>query len=422
MKLLNVDLLEDALTKLESAMTSAGKNIIETENVSVHNALGHILAEDVVCGENIPGFNRSTVDGYAVVSSDTAGAGESMPVFLEVVGEVEMGQSAPNRVESGQCMYVPTGGMVPEGADAVAMVEYCQPFGESQMAVYSPLSYGRNMVMAGDDVAAGEKVLSRGRKLSPADIGLLCAIGKETAEIYRPWNVYIISTGDELVMPWETPGPGQIRDVNTYGLIAEAEAMGFEVTGWDIVRDDETAIRECAARAMKSADIVCISGGSSKGKKDSTEAVIDALASSGAFTHGLAVKPGKPTILGFDEPSGTVIAGLPGHPVAAMLLFREIIGTMWKRFTGMEKEAKTITVPGIMAANVASSPGRRTYQLAELDYEHCDEETGLPRVIPVLGKSGLIRTLSRADGYIIIDVNDEGVCKGQQVQVNILRG
>lgn len=422
MKLLNVDLLEDALAKLESAMTAAGKNIIETETLSVRNALGRVLAEDIVCGENIPGFNRSTVDGYAVVSSDTAGAGESMPVFLEVVGEVEMGQRAPNRVESGQCMYVPTGGMVPEGADAVVMVEYCQPFGENQMAVYSPLSYGRNMVMAGDDVAAGEKVFSCGRKISPADIGLFCAIGKEAAEVYRPWSIYIISTGDELVMPWETPGPGQIRDVNTYGLIAEAEAMGFEVAGWDIVRDNETAIHECAARAMKSADIVCISGGSSKGKKDSTEAVIDALASSGAFTHGLAVKPGKPTILGFDEPSGTVIAGLPGHPVAAMLLFREIIGAMWKRFTGMEKAEKTITVSGIMAANAAASPGRRTYQLAELDYEHCDEETGLPRVIPVLGKSGLIRTLSRADGYVIIYVNDEGICKGQQVKVHILRG
>lgn len=422
MKLLNVDLLEDALAKLESAMTAAGKNIIETETLSVRNALGRALAEDIVCGENIPGFNRSTVDGYAVVSSDTAGAGESMPVFLEVTGEVEMGSEAPCEVRPGQCMYVPTGGMVPEGADAVAMVEYCQPFGENQMAVYSPLSYGRNMVMAGDDVAAGEIVLSRGRKISPADIGLLCAIGKENAEVYRPWSVYIISTGDELVMPWETPGPGQIRDVNTYGLIAEAEAMGFEVAGWDIVRDDEDAIRECAARAMEGADVVCISGGSSKGKKDSTEAVIDALASSGAFTHGLAVKPGKPTILGFDEPTGTVIAGLPGHPVAAMLLFREIIGGMWKRFTGMEKAEKTITVSGIMAANVAASPGRRTYQLTELDYEHCDEETGLPRVIPVLGKSGLIRTLSRADGYVIIDVNDEGICKGQQVQVHILRG
>lgn len=420
MKLLNVDLLEEALAKLERAMTEAGKNIIGTETVSVHNALGCVLAEDVVCSENIPGFNRSTVDGYAVVSSDTAGAGESMPAFLEVVGEVEMGRSASKRVESGQCMYVPTGGMVPEGADAVAMVEYCQPFGENQMAVYSALSYGRNMVMAGDDVSAGEKVLSRGRRIRPADIGLLCAIGKDAAEVYRPWSVYIISTGDELVMPWETPGPGQIRDVNTYGLIAEAEAMGFNVTGWDIVRDDEEMLRQCVMQAMEEADFVCISGGSSKGKKDSTEAVIDSLASSGAFTHGLAVKPGKPTILGFDGPSATVLAGLPGHPVAAMLLFREIAGGMWARFTGMEAAEKKITVSGIMAANVAASPGRRTYQLVELDYEHCDEETGLPRVIPVLGKSGLIRTLSRADGYIVIDVNDEGICKGQQVQVHIL--
>jgi len=419
MKLLNVDLLETALEKLEKAMTGAGKNIIETEPVAVHNSLGRILAEDVYSAENIPGFSRSTMDGYAVVSADTAGAGENMPVFLEVKGEVEMGKAAPGSICSGQCMYVPTGGMIPEGADAVAMVEYCQPFGENQVAVYSPLSYGRNMVLAGDDVAEGEKLLSRGRRIRPADVGLLCAAGKDIIETYRPWSVYIISTGDEIVMPWETPGPGQVRDVNTYGIIAEAERIGLEVAGWDIVRDDEEALRECAARAMKEADFVCISGGSSQGKKDATEAIIDGLASSGAFTHGLAVKPGKPTILGFDGPSGTVLAGLPGHPAAALLLFREIVGGIWQRFTGMETAEKKITVPAVMSANVAASPGRRTYQLVELDYRtSC--EIGLTGAVPVLGKSGLIKTLSRADGYIIIDVNDEGVRKGQQVSVHIL--
>ena len=420
MKLLNTDLLEEALEKLEKAMTAAGKNIIETESLPVHNASAMVLAEDIYSEENIPGFNRSTVDGYAVVSADTAGAGESIPTFLEVTGDVEMGIGAPGGIKRGQCMYVPTGGMVPEGADAVAMVEYCQPFGENQMAVYSPLSYGKNMVFAGDDVAIGEKILGRGRRLRPADIGLLSAVGRNIVEVYRPWNIYIISTGDEIVMPWETPGPGQVRDVNTYGLMAEAEALGFTVAGWDVIRDDEEALRKCAERAMKEADFVCISGGSSQGKKDATAAVIDALASDGVFTHGLAVKPGKPTILGFDGPSGTVLTGLPGHPVAALLIFREIVGGMWARFTGMETAEKKITVSGIMAANLAASPGRRTYQLAELDYENCDEETDLPRVIPVLGQSGLIKTMSRADGYIILDVNDEGICKGQQVQVHIL--
>ena len=419
MKLLNVDLLETALDKLERAMTEAGKNIIETEPVAAHNSLGRILAEDIYSAENIPGFSRSTMDGYAVVSADTAGAGENMPVFLEVKGEVEMGKAAPGSICSGQCMYVPTGGMIPEGADAVAMVEYCQPFGENQVAVYSPLSYGRNMVLAGDDVAEGEKLLSLGRRIRPADVGLLCAAGKDIIETYKPWRIYIISTGDEIVMPWETPGPGQVRDVNTYGLIAEAERIGLEVAGWDIVRDDEDALRECASRAMKEADFVCISGGSSQGKKDATEAIIDGLASSGAFTHGLAVKPGKPTILGFDGPSETVLAGLPGHPVAALLLFREIVGAIWQRFTGMETAEKKITVPAVMSANVAASPGRRTYQLVELDYGNTCE-TGLPGAVPVLGKSGLIKTLSRADGYIIIDVNDEGVRKGQQVSVHIL--
>ncbi|MBQ4649211.1 MAG: molybdopterin molybdotransferase MoeA [Firmicutes bacterium] len=420
MKLLNVDLLETALDKLEQEMTAAGKNIIETETLPVHNTLGRVLAEDIFSAENIPGFNRSTVDGYAVVAADTAGASESIPAFLEIAGEVEMGKAAPGVITSGKCMYVPTGGMVPDGADAVAMVEYCQPFGADQMAVYSPLSYGRNMVFAGDDVTEGEKLLSRGRRIRPADIGLLCAAGNALADVYCPWKVYIISTGDEIVMPWEKPGPGQVRDVNTYSLIAEAERMGLEVVGWDVVRDNEKLLREKVAGAMETADFVCISGGSSQGKKDATEAIIDDLTSSGAFTHGLAVKPGKPTILGFDRPSETAVVGLPGHPVAAVLLFREIVGGIWQRFTGADVSEKKITVSGIMAANMAASPGRKTFQLVELDYDHQDDETGLPRIIPVLGKSGLIRTLSRADGYIVIDVNDEGINKGEQVKVHLL--
>ena len=420
MKLLNVDLLETALQKLEAEMTAGGKNIIETEEIAVETSLGRVLAEDVFSRENVPGFNRSSVDGYAVFSADTAGAGETIPVFLEIEGEVEMGKEPPCSVTSGQCVYVPTGGMVPDGADAVVMVEFCQPFGDKQIAVYDSLSYGRNMVFAGDDVAAGEKILPRGRRIKPADMGLLCAAGKSCIKVYKPWKIFILSTGDEIVAPHVVPSAGQVRDVNTYGLLGEAQEYGFEIVGWEVVTDDVNCLRNRVEELMKISDIVCISGGSSKGKKDATEAVIDEVTSSGAFTHGLAVKPGKPTILGFDEPSGTVVLGLPGHPVAAMLLFREVIGAIWERFTGTELASKKITVDGIMSANVASAPGRRTYQLTELDYANVDEETGLPSVIPVLGKSGLIRTLSRADGYIVIDVNDEGVNKGQQVKIHLL--
>ena len=421
MKLLKVDTLEEALDKLEAAMKSGaigGAGITKTEWVTVLKALGRIAAEDVLCDEDIPGFDRSTMDGYAVVSKDTQGAGETMPVFLDLVGEVEMGKEPEFSLKSGQCAYVPTGGMLPHGADAVAMVEYCQPFGADKVAVYSPLSSGHNMVHAGDDVACGEKLISRGRRIRPSDMGLLSAAGKTEIKVYKPWKIYIISTGDEIVPPEALPLPGQVRDVNSAGLLGEALAWGFDVAGIEVVCDSQDVLTDKVRSAMKECDVVVISGGSSQGKKDATEAVIDSLTSSGSFTHGLAVKPGKPTIIGFDEPTECAVIGLPGHPVAALLLFRIIVGGIWKRLTGSAEVEKEIAADAVMASNIAASPGRKTFQLVTLDYEHIDLETGLPQAVPVLGKSGLIRTLSAADGYIVMDVNDEGLCRGESVKVH----
>ena len=426
MKLLKVDTLEAALDKLEAAMRSGeagdiyGTGTPKTEMVPVLQALDRIAAEDVLCSEDIPGFDRSTMDGYAVVARDTQGAGETMPTFLDLAGEVEMGKEPEFSLKSGQCAYVPTGGMLPHGADAVAMVEYCQPFGTDKVAVYSPLSSGHNMVHAGDDVRCGESLIQRGRRIRPSDMGLLSAAGKTEIKVYKPWKIYIISTGDEIVTPESMPSPGQVRDVNSAGLLGEALSQGFDVAGLEVVCDSQEVLTNKVRSAMKECDVVVISGGSSQGKKDATEAVIDSLTSSGAFTHGLAVKPGKPTIIGFDGPTECAVIGLPGHPVAALLLFRLIVGGIWKRLTGSAETEKEIAVDAVMASNIAASPGRRTFQLVTLDYEHIGLETGLPQAVPVLGKSGLIRTMSAADGYIVMDVNDEGLCRGERVRVHLL--
>ena len=420
MKLLKVDTLESALDKLETAMREGGAGEPEREYVPVLQSLGRIASEDVLSCEDIPGFDRSTMDGYAVISRDTQGAGETMPTFLELAGEVKMGEKPEFSLTSGQCAYVPTGGMVPEGADAVAMVEYCQPFGDDRIAVYSPLSSGHNMVRAGDDVSRGEKLISRGHRIRPSDMGLLSAAGKTEIKVYKPWKIYIISTGDEIVPPEVMPLPGQVRDVNSAGILGEALDCGFEIRGLEVVRDRQDVLADKVRSAMSECDVVVISGGSSQGKKDATEAVIDSLTSSGAFTHGLAVKPGKPTIIGFDEPTECAVIGLPGHPVAALLLFRLIVAGIWKRLTGLAETEKEISVDAVMASNIAASPGRKTFQLVRLDYEHIDLETGLPQAVPVLGKSGLIRTMSSADGYIIMDVNDEGLRSGERVKVCLL--
>ena len=409
MKLLKVDTLEMGIEKLYKAYKEAG-SVLEVETISLVKALGRVLAEDVVSEEEIPGFNRSVVDGYAVKALETAGCSDSMPVFLEVVGEVEMGQAPPCKLESGQCMYVPTGGMIPEGADAVAMVEHCQPFGINQMAVYSPLSYGKNMVFAGDDVSLGQKVMESGKTITPADMGLLASLGKTEINVFKPWKAYIISTGDEVVSPEETPLDGQVRDVNTYGLIGEVEKMGFEVVGFELIKDDYDILKDRAEKAKETCDIVLISGGSSKGKKDATAQVIEDITGE-VLTHGLAVKPGKPTILAFEKENKTIYAGLPGHPVAALLLFRLVIGVLWERLCGAKQVNNKVPLKAKIAVNLAAAPGRKTFQLVKLDGEWA---------MPILGKSGLIRTMSEADGYIILDVNDEGINKGEEVEVYLL--
>lgn len=407
MRLLNVDTVEEARQKMISAMECHEPETIEKELL---DAKGATLAEDICAGENVPFFRRSTVDGYAVKAADTQGAGESIPVFLNIAGEVEMGKGYDQTVTSGTCVYVPTGGMIPEGADGVVMVEYCELFSDSEAAIYQSVPVGANIVEAGDDMKEGEIVLKRGTKLSPQSIGVLAALGITRVRVYRPWRISIISTGDELVAPKEKPGPGQVRDINTYGIYAMSRQLGFEVSGYAVLKDERSLLFKTAEKAMEDSDIVVVSGGSSQGKKDETNSVIDELASEGAFTHGLALKPGKPTILGYDKPSKTLLVGLPGHPAAAMLVFKLLVGWLWRIRTGGEEPYPWMAE---ISTNLPAAPGKLTCQLVHLERM----EDGRLLACPVFGRSGLISTLSRADGYILIEENKEGLKKGEQVSV-----
>lgn len=406
MELLKVDSLEKALEKLieHSAVLP-----LHTETVAMENSFGRILAEDVISSEDVPGFRRSTMDGYAVVATDTAGAGESMPVFLKIVGSVEMGEDTALNLKAGQCAYVPTGAMIPEGATAVVMEEYCEEFSEDQLAIYQSVAEGTYVVIPDEDTVAGETILKKGRKIKAQDMGLLASVGCTELKVYKPWNCYIISTGDEVTDPAEPPQKGKVRDVNTYGLMGMAASFGFEVKGYERIHDEEKLLEEAVLRGKQVADVVIVSGGSSKGRKDATAKVLDKVSSSGVFTHGIAVKPGKPTILAVDEPSNTVLVGLPGHPVAALIVFRQIVGRLWQSKTCAEEELFTIAQ---IDTNLAASPGRTTFQLVKLQ----PSEAGM-KASPVLGKSGLIFNMSKADGYIIIDRNLEGLKAGEKVKV-----
>lgn len=400
MELLKVDLLEEAIKKLNKYVCEP-----QTETVRLEDALGRILSCDVISGSDVPGFDRSTVDGYAVKASDTQGASESMPCFLKVTGEVLMGEEAKLSVKPGEACYVPTGGMIPDGTDSMVMVEYCESFGKDQIAVYQATAQGKSIVRAGDDIGKGETALKKGRKIKPQDIGLLSSIGTMNLECYIPWKLHIISTGDEIVEPEREPKPGEVRDINTYGLVASAKQAGFEVAGYTVVQDDPEKLRSEIEKGKGLADFVIISGGSSQGKKDMTEKLIGMESTSGVLTHGIAVKPGKPTILGYDEETNTGLIGLPGHPVAAMLLFKFIVEGLYKKVTHQEGNFVP-KIMGKMTTNIAASPGRKTFQLVTIDEEN--------NITPILGKSGLIRTMSEANGYIILDVNSEGINKGEE--------
>ena len=403
MDLLKVDTIKEARSKLASCCAGIMPG---TEETDLFEALGRVLAFDIFSKENIPPYRRSIMDGYAVRSKDLGAAGDMIPTSLKVTGEVLLGtDSSKLSVEPGCCVYVPTGGEVPEGADAVVMVEYCEPFGEDMLAVSKSASLGENVVQAGEDVAEGGILLSKGRKLRSQDIGVLAAAGVTAVPVFVPWRVAVISTGDELVSPEETPGPGQIRDINSYTISARSTEEGFTVMRTLSVKDDSEAIAAALETAKDDSDLVVISGGSSQGKKDMTAALIDKAADHGVLTHGIAAKPGKPTITGFDRASKTRFIGLPGQPAAALMVYEQLVISLWRCMTGREPMR---TVKARVTVNTPSAPGRKTFQLVKLAGDEAE---------PVFARSGMISPMSAADGYFIMDENQEGVKAGEAVEV-----
>ena len=420
MKLLTVDTIDQAREKLWNLVKNRS---LKTETIPLDEIQGRVLAGDVYANDDIPGFNRSTVDGYAVVAADTAGAGEAIPVFLKQTGSVAMGKSAVPAgrsefsIRSGECAYIPTGGMLPAGADAVVMVEHCESAG-GNIAVYEAAAPGTGMVLAGEDLRKGAPLLLRGTVFRPQEAGVLAAAGITTVPVFASLRLTIISTGDELVPPEDQPGPGEVRDINSSALKALAERRGYSVVSAKTLPDDEAALEAALLEAVlpeakAASDVVIVSGGSSQGEKDSTAEAINRAARPGVFTHGLAFKPGKPTILGWDEKSQTVIAGLPGHPVAAMVVFELLLGWLSDK---LFNKPEPFAIPAVVFCNLPGSPGRTVCQPVILHLED-----GVYSAEPVFGKSGMITTLTRADGYIIIDLNKEGLKKGEPVLVHLFQ-
>lgn len=397
--MLNVVSMEEAIRITQTEFSSYE---IGTEKLNISDCLGRVLAQDIISSENVPPFDRSTVDGYAVLSSDTFGAGESIPSMLSLTGEILMGEEAKDTVSGGECIKISTGGMLPEGADSVAMVEHTEQMIDGTCLVYKAVSPFQNVTKKGDDVKIGQKVINKGTKITSKHIGILCALGITDVECVKKIKVGIISSGDEIVPVEESVPLGKIRDINSHFLAALIKENGYDAIEFGIVRDDFDELYCTLQKATDECDIVLISGGSSAGAKDMTAAVIDKNGE--VFFHGIAVKPGKPTIFG--KANGKAVFGLPGHPAAAYLIAKTVVMNLLRFCSGQEN--KPLTVSAEITESISSNHGRE--ELVPVILEN-------GRALPLFFKSGLVSLLSSADGFVVIPRNREGLFKDEKVTV-----
>lgn len=392
-----------SVISVESARTILNQIADKTadETVSLLESGGRIIRTDLTSEIDIPGFDRSTVDGFAVLASDTIGAGESIPAMLHLTGKVEMGVEPSKVVTSGTCMYIPTGAYLPAGADAVVMIEYAEAMGDD-ILVTKPVAVGDNIVHRGEDFSIEKPALFSGTRITSREMGVLAACGVTDVLVAQKPRVAIISTGNELIKISEIPGPGQIRDVNTYlcaGFVTECGGIPI-ITG--TIPDERELLEQALVDALEKSDIILISGGSSKGERDMCA---DIISSKGELlVHGIALSPGKPTIIG--KINNKPVIGLPGHPASAYVVLTALVKDVIFAMTG-EKSSPPL-MSGILISPVPSAKGREDYIRVFLEND---------KVTPVFGKSGLTNTLIKSDGLLRIPADLEGYDKNTRVFV-----
>lgn len=382
---------------------------VRVQQVATDQALDRILAAPLISSQDLPEFVRSTVDGYAVNAADTYGASGSLPAFLSVIGEVPMGQLSTLTVGVGQAVLVHTGGMIPEGANAVVMVENTQRVDETSIEVLRPVAEGENGIQIGEDIRRGDPILEAGRRLRPQDMGGLLALGITEVTVAVPPRVAILSTGDEVVPPSASVQPGQVRDINSYTLAALTRRAGGEPVLYGIVPDDRAALEDAVAKAHAETELLVLSAGSSVSYRDMSVDVIANLGQPGVLAHGLSVRPGKPTIVAVCN--GKPVFGLPGNPVSAMVIYDLVVAPTIRLLLGARTEPKQ-QVQARLARNVASVAGREDYVQVRLE-----ERTDGLWAVPVFGKSNLIYTLVHADGVVQIPLDAGGVLEKAWVTV-----
>jgi molybdopterin molybdotransferase len=375
------------------------------------SSLNRILTTPLHSPINLPEFKRSTMDGYAVRAADTFGASDTLPTYLRVIGQIHMGEVPSIVIQSGEAAEIHTGAMLPEGADAVVMIERTQRVSDNEIEVLAAVASGENVVQVGEDIGEGDIALYVGHRIRPQDIGGLLAVGIHEVEVIKQPRIAVLSCGDELVEAHEEPRLGQVRDINSFMLMTLCSEIGVEVTRLGIARDTLDSMLSLARTGLAQCDMLVLSAGSSVSSRDLTYEVVNQLGKPGVLQHGLAVKPGKPTIIAACD--GKPVIGLPGNPVSAMLVARQIVMPVIRFLLG-ETQKPIATVTATLTQNIASTSGREDsipVRLIKSDSGYNAE--------PIGGKSNLIYTLLKADGLVTVPLNVSGYLAGTIVEVRL---
>lgn len=386
---------------------------ITSEEISTYDARGRYLLEAIVANEYLPPFTRSSMDGYAVVAKDTQGASEGLPAHLKIVAEVPMGDLPHFTLQPGEAALIHTGGMLPEGADAVAILELSHRTDENDLEVFKPVIAGENVIFKGEDVKPGQMVLPVGRRIRPAEIGGLLALGKTRVSVAKKPRVAVLSSGDEVVPPEREPQVGQIRDVNTGMISALVEAEGGEVVHYAILPDRWEQMEQIVRQAFQETDALIISAGSSASIRDRTAEVISSLGKPGILIHGINIRPGKPTILAYCD--GKPVVGLPGNPVSALVIAHFFVRPMLRWMQGGSQTLPVAMLKAKLEINYASQSGRDEWIPVQV------EQTATGTIArPVFFKSNLIFQLAGADGLVYVPRDANSLRAGSDVDVLLL--
>ncbi len=383
---------------------------VTAETVDIGETWSRVLAQDILAREDMPGFRRSCMDGYAVRAASTFGASESTPAWLEIAGSIAMGDIPEFELPPGSAARISTGGMLPKGADAVVMVEHTEAVDAQSVEIYKSVAPLQHVIDASEDFAGGKVVLEKGTLIRPQEQGLIAGLGYSQVQVFSTPKVGIISTGDEIIPITESPSPGKIRDINSYSLAALIQEAGGRALRYGIIKDDPDALEAACKKALAETDMVLLSGGSSVGTRDYTVEVLSGLPDTTILVHGMSVSPGKPTILA--RSGNTPVWGLPGQVVSAMVVLKIAVIPFLNQIRGLSAPIEPIRIPARLTRNLASAQGRRDFVRVALH----PGERGL-EARPVLGKSGLIRTMVHADGLLEIGEHVEGLEKGSMEDI-----